>query len=343
MKTSVIGAGSWGTALAQVLADNNVATYLWVRRPEVAEEIRKDRENKRYLPGAALSKDIHVSEDLERVVEDSQIVVMAVPSHAMAPMAREVGRYLRADAIVVSATKGLEIGTFRRMSQVLSQELPASAEKNIAVISGPSHAEEVVAGLPTTIVAASDMKQVAQRVQDAFMNGYFRVYTNPDVAGVELGGALKNTIALCSGIADGLGLGDNTRAALITRGIVEMTRLGVKLGGRQVTFSGLSGIGDLIVTCSSMLSRNRRAGIEIGRGKTVDQVMASANMVIEGVNTAKVAYALSRKHGVEMPITAEAYEVLFKQKDPREALYTLMSRQGKLETEDLIVQSGLEW
>ena len=343
MKISVIGAGSWGTALAQVLADNKVAVSLWVRRSEVAEEIKLTRENKRYLPGVTISKDVHISDDLEKVVTNAQIVVMVVPSHAMTSMAREVSRYLKADAIVVSATKGLEVGTFRRMSQVLSQELPKGFENSIAVLSGPSHAEEVIVGLPTTIVAASNTKQVAEMVQDAFMNRYFRVYTNPDMTGVELGGALKNTIALCSGIADGLGLGDNARAALITRGIVEMTRLGVKLGGRKSTFSGLSGIGDLIVTCSSMLSRNRRAGMEIGRGKTVQQVMEEANMVIEGVNTAKVAYLLSRKHLVEMPITEQAYAVLFEKKDPREAVYSLMSREGKHEMEDFIVQSELEW
>lgn len=341
MKISVIGAGSWGTALAQVLSDNSAEVVLWVRSPRAAEEIRKNGENKRYLPGANLSKRIYISEDLEGTVHGADIVVVAVPSHAMNATAKSIGGLLERDAIVVSASKGLEVGSFRRMSQVLQEELPSEFKKQVAVLSGPSHAEEVVIGLPTTIVAASESKQVAKTVQDAFMRSRFRVYTNPDVVGVELGGALKNTIALCSGIADGLGLGDNTKAALITRGIVEMTRLGVKLGARKATFSGLSGIGDLIVTCSSMLSRNRRAGIEIGKGKTVEQAMESVNMVVEGVNTAKVAYRLSKVNDVEMPITEEAYAVLFEHKTPKEALNALMGREGKHEMEDLVFDEGL--
>ncbi len=335
MKAAIIGAGSWGTALAHVLAENKNPVSLWVRRKELAEDIINSGENRDYLPGAKLSEGIHISSDLEEVLFGADLVVVAVPSHTMSYVAREIRKYLSKTAIVVSASKGIEIETFRRMSQILADELSERFTERIAVLSGPSHAEEVVRGLPTAVVAASLNRQVAERVQDAFMNSYFRVYTNPDIVGVELGGALKNVIALCSGISEGLGFGDNSRAALMTRGIVEVTRLGVKLGANSTTLSGLSGIGDLIVTCGSLHSRNRRAGMQIGAGKTAEEVVSSTNMVIEGINTTKAAYLMAKKLDVEMPITEQAYYVLFKKKDPREAVCSLMKRRGKHETEGL--------
>lgn len=343
MKAAVVGAGSWGTTLANVLAQNGMKVALWARRPELAEEIRIYRENKTYLPGVEISDSIDVSSDLEKVIYGSDFVVMVVPSHSMSAICRQIGKYIKDEAIIISASKGLEIDTLRRMSQILSDELPSHFSERIAVLSGPSHAEEVSKKLPTTVVAASTRRHVAEQLQDIFMNAYFRVYTNPDVIGVELGGALKNIIAICSGISDGLGFGDNTRAALMTRGIVEITRLGVKLGANPATFGGLSGIGDLIVTCSSSYSRNRRAGIEIGRGKTVKEVIESTKMVIEGINTTKAAYILANNLNIEMPITEQAYAVLFENKNPLEAVSTLMRRQGKHEIEEMVFEKSLEW
>ncbi|ADL07741.1 NAD(P)H-dependent glycerol-3-phosphate dehydrogenase [Thermosediminibacter oceani] len=342
MKSAVIGAGSWGTAIAQLLADNGSRVTLWARRPQLSEEIRRWRENRSYLPGIRISDKILVTSDLQEALCDAEFVVMAVPSQSMRSIIREVGKYIKSDSIIVSAAKGIEIGTLLRMSQVMKEELPPERRPNIAVLSGPSHAEEVARRLPTAVVVAAEKKEVAEGIQDLFMNSYFRVYTNPDIIGVEMGGALKNIIAICAGIAEGLGFGDNTRAALITRGIIEITRLGVKMGAHPATFSGLSGIGDVIVTCNSLFSRNRRAGIEIGRGKSVTEVMASTNMVIEGIHTTKAAYDLARQHGVEMPITEQAYDVLYQGKNPLDAVNALMKRKGKHEMEE-VVQKEIEW
>jgi len=342
-KVAIIGAGSWGTALAHVAAENNNSTYLWVRRRELADEIIKTRENRPYLPGVKFSQKINISTDLKQVVSDADIVIMAVPSHAVRNMARQIRSYLKKNVIVTSASKGIELNSLKRMSQVLTEELDNVKKQNIVALSGPSHAEEVIRNLPTAIVAASSRQQAAQKVQDALINCNFRVYTNTDIIGVELGGALKNVIAICSGISDGLGFGDNTRAALMTRGIVEITRLGVKLGARPATFSGLSGIGDLIVTCGSAFSRNRKAGIDIGRGKTVNEVIQSTNMVIEGINTTKATFMLAQKHKIEMPITEQAYLVLFERKDPLVAVSSLMSRVGKHEHEDIISEKFITY
>lgn len=343
MKAAVVGAGSWGTALSNVLAKNGVKVSLWARKPELAEIMSSKRENTVYLPGIKISDKIFISSDLERIVNDSEFVVMAVPSQAMSSIIKEVAKYIKGNAVIVSTSKGLELGSFRRMSQVISDEVPLTMHKNIAVLSGPSHAEEVIRELPTAVVAASAVRQTAETVQDIFMNNYFRVYTNPDVVGVELGGSLKNIIALCSGISDGLGFGDNTRAALMTRGIAEITRLGVKLGANPATFGGLSGIGDLIVTCSSSHSRNRRAGIEISRGKSVEEVINSTHMVIEGIYTTKAVYEMAKKTGIEMPITEGAYKVLFKKKDPLRVVSSLMGRQGKHEIEEVAFQKTIRW
>lgn len=336
MKVAVLGAGSWGTALAQVASENNEEISLWARRSELANDIKTTRENRRYLPGIEISRNIMVSDDIEKVTRNSDIIILAVPSQAIRATVRRIKKCLSYDTILVNAAKGIELKSFRRMSEVLAEELSKSSNHNIVILSGPSHAEEVIRGIPTAVVAASRNEDVAEKVREAFMNGFFRVYTQNDVTGVELGGALKNVIAICSGISDGLGLGDNTRAALMTRGIVEITRLGVHFGASPSTFYGLSGIGDLIVTCSSMHSRNRRAGIEIGRGKSVDEVLKSVNMVVEGITTTKAAYLLASKLDIEMPITEQAYQVLFEGKSPMEAVDELMNRAGKHEHEDIL-------
>lgn len=343
MKAAVIGAGSWGTALAQVLAQNNVPVHLWARRETLAKDIKEHEENREYLPRAKLLPNIHISSDLEESLNNADLVVMALPSHTMSKMIKTSYKYLKKGVIVVSASKGLDLESLRRMSEVLSDEIPKEITSNIAVISGPTHAEEVVRGLPTAVVVASNKKDVAENVQDVFMNSNFRVYTNPDVIGVELGGAFKNIIAICSGISDGLNFGDNSRSALMTRGMVEITRLGIRLGANAATFAGLSGIGDLIVTCSSNFSRNRRAGIEIGRGRDIKDIINSTQMVIEGINTTKAAYQLAKRLNIEMPITEQAYEVLFCQKDPKEAVTCLMTRKGKHEIEDIVSFKKCGW
>lgn len=338
MKASIIGAGSWGTALAQVISENGISTSLWARRKEQAKDINKSRENKEYLPGAKISSDIFVSDELKRVASNADLVVLAVPSQAMRKTARNIKNFIRDDSIIISASKGIEISSLSRMSEVLKEELPTNKDYIVA-LSGPSHAEEVIRGLPTAVVVASDNKVIMEKVQNVFMNGNFRVYTNEDIVGVELGGALKNVIAVCTGISDGLGFGDNTKAAIMTRGITEIARLGVKLGAHPATFAGLSGIGDLIVTCNSQHSRNRRAGIKIGQGMTAKEVIGSTKMIVEGINTTKAAFLLANKLNIEMPITAQAYQIIFENKDPKTAVHNLMNRRGKKEIEDLLLSN----
>lgn len=332
MKTAIVGAGSWGTALAQVAAKNQLETTLWARREKLADEINKLRENREYLPGNKLSENISVSTNLGIVVENADIIIIAVPSQAMRKTVKMIIPYIKGETIIASASKGFELGSTLRMSQVIKEEL-GSAGSNVVVISGPSHAEEVIQNLPTAVVAASEDEETAKTVQKALINENFRVYTNSDVIGVELGGALKNIIALCAGISDGLGYGDNSRAALMARGIAEITRLGIKLGAQPSTFAGLSGIGDLFVTCGSRHSRNRRAGIQIGKGKKIDQILKSSKMVVEGIYSTKAAYSIAKKLNIEMPITEQAYLVLFEDKNPKCAVKALMSRSGKRETD----------
>ncbi|MBE3571348.1 MAG: NAD(P)H-dependent glycerol-3-phosphate dehydrogenase [Moorella humiferrea] len=331
---AVIGAGSWGTALAVLLAGKGFSVNLWVRRKEVARELEARRENIAYLPGVTLSDGIRPMVELAECVKGVKLVVLAVPSHVVRTIARHLNPLLPREAVIVNTAKGLELDTQKRLSEVLKEE----GFERIAVLSGPSHAEEVGRGLPTTVVVAAVDKKVAEYVQDIFMTPAFRVYTNPDMIGVEFGGALKNIIALATGIADGLGLGDNARAALMTRGIVEIARLGVALGGRPMTFAGLSGIGDLIVTCTSMYSRNRRAGIELGRGRPLDEVLAGMGMVVEGVRTTAAARDLALRHGIPMPITEEIYQVLYKGKPPQECVGALMQRPRTNEMEASVWQ-----
>ncbi|MDO4618133.1 MAG: NAD(P)H-dependent glycerol-3-phosphate dehydrogenase [Clostridia bacterium] len=329
MNISVIGSGSWGTAIAVLLANNGHSVLLWSWKKDESERLKADRENKEFLPGIKLSDSISCTSEISECTDNKDLIVLASPSVATRNVAKSLAPFVKEGQLMVNISKGLEDDTLLRLSEVYKEEIP---QAKIAVMSGPSHAEEVSRGLPTTNVVAADNMEDAKRVQDIFMNEVFRVYTSDDIKGVELGGALKNVIALCAGISDGLGFGDNTKAALMTRGLAEITRLGIAMGAKRETFSGLSGVGDLIVTCTSMHSRNRRAGILLGKGKSLAETLSEVHMVVEGVNTAKAAYALSKKYGVSMPITESANNILYGGKSPREATYELMNRDKKTET-----------
>ena len=323
MKIAVIGSGSWGTAASVLLARHNYDIHLWSWQKAESDRLSADRENKEFLPGIHFPDNISCTNDMEKAVTNADLVVTVVPSPATRTTAKAMSPFIRDGQAIVNLSKGLEDGTLLRLSEVIKEEIP---QAEIAVMSGPSHAEEVSRFLPTTNVVASENENLSKLVQDVFSDEAFRVYTGDDMVGVELGGALKNVIALCAGISDGLGYGDNTKAALMTRGLAEISRLGIKMGAKPQTFAGLSGIGDLIVTCTSMHSRNRRAGILLGKGRTLDETLAEIHMVVEGVNTAKAAYELSRKYDVTMPIVTEANKILYENKDAREAVFSLMSR-----------------
>lgn len=327
---SVIGSGGWGTAVAVMLAENGHKVTLWSYLKEESDNLKKYRENKPFLPGVKLPEGIEFTSCLEDCLSGRDIIVTATPSHAIRSTAKNMAKHIKDGQIIVNISKGIEEGTYLTLSQVIKQEIPNC---EIAVMSGPSHAEEVSRRIPTTNVVAAENEKTAMFVQDVFMNPNFRVYTNPDVLGVELGGSLKNVIALCAGILDGMNLGDNTKAALMTRGLVEMSRLGVAMGANAETFNGLSGVGDLIVTCTSMHSRNRRAGILIGQGKTAEEAQNEVKMVVEGVRTCRAAKELADKVGVEMPIVNEAYKVLFENMPAGEAISNLMERDKKHESE----------
>ena len=331
-KAGVIGSGSWGTALARVLSKNGHEVTLWSRREEESRMLREERENKSKLPGVKLPDDILCTTDLEQTVEGKDILVLATASPSIRSMAKKMAPYVAAGQLIVDVSKGIEESTLMILTDVIAQEIP---QCRAAVLSGPSHAEEVGRDIPTTVVAGAKDRETAEYIQNLFMNKVFRVYTSPDMLGIELGGALKNVIALAAGAADGLGCGDNTKAALITRGIAEMSRLGVAMGGHIETFNGLTGIGDLIVTCASMHSRNRRAGILIGQGKTMQEAMDEVKMVVEGVNSAKAAKTLAEKYEIDMPIVQEVNKVLFEDKPAREALADLMLRDKKIEHPEL--------
>ena len=305
---------------------------LWSRREEESRMLREERENKSKLPGVKLPDDILCTTDLEQTVEGKDILVLATASPSIRSMAKKMAPYVAAGQLIVDVSKGIEESTLMILTDVIAQEIP---QCRAAVLSGPSHAEEVGRDIPTTVVAGAKDRETAEYIQNLFMNKVFRVYTSPDMLGIELGGALKNVIALAAGAADGLGCGDNTKAALITRGIAEMSRLGVAMGGHIETFNGLTGIGDLIVTCASMHSRNRRAGILIGQGKTMQEAMDEVKMVVEGVNSAKAAKTLAEKYGIDMPIVQEVNQVLFEDKPAREALADLMLRDKKIEHPEL--------
>lgn len=329
MKTAVIGAGAWGTALATLLCRNGHDTTLWCRTPERAEEMAATRVNPR-LPQAALPEGLKFSAD-PACVSGCDMVAIACPSFPIRAVCRAVAPYLDKDTAMVSVTKGIEEGTLLRMSQVVAQE---TGHGTIVALTGPCHAEEVAVGQPTGCLAACPDRGRAELVQDAFMSDTFRVYTSPDIVGAELGGALKNVIALCAGVAAGLGFGDNARAMLMTRGLTEMARLGVSLGAQKDTLAGLSGIGDLIVTCTSVHSRNNRAGNLIGRGYSPQQAMEQVGAVVEGYYAAKSAWELCQKQRVDMPIIHAAYQVLYENVDARQAVAALLTRQRKAESED---------
>ena len=328
MKIAVVGSGAWGTALAIRLHKNGHDVTIWTFEKELIEEMNTTRRNPR-LPGAVLPEGMKISPDYS-CVTSCPLVVMASPSFPIRSVCRGIAPYLDENAVVVSVTKGIENGTLLRMSQVVEEE----TKRNVVVLTGPSHAEEVALDVPTGCLAACENKDLAEFVQDAFMSDTFRIYTSPDPVGAELGAALKNVIALCAGVTDGLGCGDNTKAMLMTRGLTEMARLGVSLGAQKDTFAGLSGVGDLIVTCTSMHSRNRRAGILIGQGKSVDEAMKEVGAVVEGYYAAKSAWDLCQKQGIDMPIVHAAYEVLYEGASAREAVHNLLIRQRKAEPED---------
>lgn len=327
-KVTVIGSGSWGTALAVMLQKHGHEVVIWSRRQDAVDEMQTKRENKQYLPGIELPTGMNFTTNREQAVKDAEIIILSVPSKAVRQTVTDFAPYLKDKQVLVNVAKGLEEGSFKRLSQVIQECVP---QCEVCILSGPSHAEEVARDIPTTCLIASENEEIAKMVQNEFMNPRFRLYTNTDMIGVEMGAALKNVMALVAGMSDGLGFGDNTKAAIMTRGIAEMKRLGVEMGGKAETFAGLSGIGDLIVTCTSMHSRNRRAGILLGQGKSLEETLEEIKMVVEGVNTVQVAYKVAKEHNVEMPITNAIYDVLFKGKNTEQAVLELMSRDGKAE------------
>ncbi len=328
MKAAVVGSGAWGTALAIRLCKNGHDVTMWTYEKDLIPEMNLSRRNPR-LPVAVLPEALKISGDYS-CVKDCKLVVMASPSFPARSVCRGAAPYIDEDAVVVSVTKGLEAGTHLRMSEVVAQE----TGRDVVALTGPSHAEEVAIDVPTGLLSASFDQKKAEFVQDAFMSDTLRVYTSPDPVGAELGAALKNVIALCAGITDGLGFGDNTKAMLMTRGLTETARLGIALGAQKDTFAGLAGVGDLIVTCTSMHSRNRRAGILIGQGKDAQTAMKEVGAVVEGYYAAKSAYELGKAKGIDMPITEAAYKVLYEGADVKEAVQTLLTRQRKAESED---------
>lgn len=326
-KIAVLGAGSWGTTLAIVLSENGHDVTLWEYLVEQAERLRREHENKTFLPGVPIPESIAVTSELDDAIQGAQLLLFVVPTHTMRGVAKRVGssKALVRDAVVVNASKGLEEKTLLRMSELLAENLPVPPERILSLM-GPSHAEEVSRRIPTSVVVAGVDETIAARVQVVFSTPYFRVYTNSDLLGVEIGVALKNCIAIAAGILDGVGYGDNTKAALVTRGLAEIARLGVAMGAAQETFSGLAGVGDLVVTCLSRHSRNRHVGEEIGRGKTLQEVLDGMVMVAEGVRTTRAAVEMGKRYGVELPIIEMVYQVLFEDRDPREAVDALMTR-----------------
>lgn len=326
-RVAVIGAGSWGTAVAAIAARNS-PTLLWARREELAEEIRSSHSNRRYLPDADLPADLGATSDLKEAVGEADVIVMGVPSHGFRAILAEVAPLARHGVPVLSLTKGVEQGTLKRMTELIAEALPASPT---GVLTGPNLAREVIAGQPAASVIALADETVAASLQPVFSSPTFRVYTNPDVVGAEVAGALKNVMAIAAGMADGMGLGDNTKAALITRGLAELTRLGVALGGQPLTFSGLAGVGDLVATCMSRQSRNRHVGEQLGKGRSLADIVTEMNMVAEGVKTSRAVVDLARDRGVEMPIAEQVVAVIEEGRKPADALLALMSRDPKQE------------
>ncbi|MBI4428452.1 MAG: NAD(P)H-dependent glycerol-3-phosphate dehydrogenase [Ignavibacteriales bacterium] len=332
MKVTVLGAGSWGTTLALVLFENKHDVNLWTYKPNQAELMRKTGENKAFLPGIPLPPQLNIITDIEGACHKRDMIVAAVPSQFLRSVIEKIAHLRLEHTIICNVAKGIENKSLMTMSEVLEDVLKHERKENLAILSGPSHAEEVSRRIPTAVVSSAYKDKTAKMVQDAFMTRYFRVYVNEDIRGVELGGAIKNIIAIGAGISDGAGFGDNTKAAIMTRGIYEITRLGVKMGAQPRTFAGLSGIGDLIVTCMSRHSRNRHVGEEVGKGRKLQDVLKEMVMVAEGVATSQSVHELSQKHNVEVPIVSEVYRVLYEGKDPHKATEDLMTRDARGET-----------
>jgi glycerol-3-phosphate dehydrogenase (NAD(P)+) len=327
----VIGGGSFGTAMALHLARKDYPVTIWAHDKAVAETMQTTRENKTYLPGAALPENLTATHSLESATRGKRLVLQVNPSHATRHVMTQAAEFLEPDAVIVNCTKGLENETLKTMSELLMEILPESNRQRLAYLSGPSFAREVALGAPTAVTIASRSRDVAKFCQAIFTTDRFRVYTTEDIVGAELASALKNVIAVAAGISDGLGFGHNTRAALITRGVAEILRLGKKMGANEMTFLGLSGMGDLVLTCTGDLSRNRQVGIQLGQGKKLPDILSHMKMVAEGVKTAKAAWALAQKHDVDMPIIEQIYRVIFENKDPRAAVNDLMTRESKSE------------
>lgn len=334
LEIGIIGAGSWGTALANLLSSNGHGVTLWVYEEEVCAYLSAHRENHVYLPGIVVPAAVTATQALAEAARNKSLLISAVPSHLVRSVFGACVPYIDHRTIVVSVSKGIENDTLKTATAVLRDILPPAFKDRVACVSGPSFAREVAGGLPTAVVVAADKQEVAASVQHAFSSLLFRVYTSSDLIGVELGGALKNVIAIAAGCSDGLGFGHNTRAALITRGLAEISRLGVALGADPRTFAGLSGMGDLVLTCTGALSRNRTVGVQLGEGKKLEDIIRSTKMVAEGVKTTKAAYELAAEHNVEMPIVDQVYQLLYRDKDPRQAVTDLMGRSLRYELDD---------
>lgn len=330
-KIAVLGAGSWGSALASVLFENGHTVSIWTRDETQKNEINKQHTNKKYLSQFSFPVEISASTDLHQVISGVEAILFVIPTKGMRKVARQVNDLLNHKVTIIHASKGLEEKTYKRISTILSEELDPEHVNGIVTLSGPSHAEEVIKKDLTTITAASETLMAAQITQELFINDYFRVYTNSDIVGVEIGAALKNIIAIGAGVIAGLGYGDNAKAGLVTRGLAEISRLGIELGADPLTFMGLSGVGDLIVTCTSPHSRNWRAGYQIGKGKEISTILSEMGMVVEGISTTKAAFELANEHGIEMPITEAIYNVVYNDSDVKYAILNLMQREGKSE------------
>ncbi|KXB71658.1 NAD(P)H-dependent glycerol-3-phosphate dehydrogenase [Peptoniphilus sp. DNF00840] len=335
MKITLCGGGSWGTAIARLLSNKGHELNFYIRNKEVIEDIRKNKENTKYLPGAKFGKEINLTNNLDSVLQNIDVFIIAVPTSSIREVLTNIKGKISNETIIVNLSKGIEVESLDRISEISAEILK---DNPFVALSGPSHAEEVGKDIPTTLVASSENLKVAQTIQHEFSTPIFRIYTNPDLVGVEMGGALKNIIALAAGMNDGLAYGDNSKAALMTRGIYEMSKLGISLGANPHTFNGLSGIGDLIVTCTSMHSRNRRAGILIGEGKSMEEACNEVGQVVEGVKTVKSAYKLAKIKNIEMPITNALYKVLYEGYDPNKAVYELMTRENKDEIEQIFFE-----
>lgn len=333
-KVTVLGAGSWGTALSIVLADNGHDVSLWTHRQEQADAINTTHKNEKYLE-IMIPEQIKAFHNMEDAVRNAETIIIVIPTEAMRDVCKQLNNNLRHSVTIIHASKGIEPETLKRVSEVISEEMDNYAYEDIVVLSGPSHAEEVAKRQPTTVTVSSLNEENAELAQDLFINNSFRVYTSKDIIGIELGGALKNIIALGAGISDGLGYGDNAKAALITRGLAEITRLGTSLGANPLTFLGLPGVGDLVVTCTSVHSRNWRAGNLLGSGKKLEEVLNQMEMVVEGVRTTKAAYQFAKDQQVEMPITTGIYDILFNDKNPKDVVESLMNRNKREEMDDL--------